>query len=489
MTKSHEPQKKPETALSGGSWTVVSRVFVQLAQFTILIFAARMMSPEEFGLFAFVAAFIVILNQLATAGWPEYIMQCEDDVYRLRGTLLVAMLSGGAVVILGVVISLFAHVATDAPDATRVGLVLAFSVFFSSTGAAYGGVLNHQNKLTASALSVMIGEAVNLVVAIWALYAGHGVLALAYGRLANSFTWCLSAAVASRLSPVRQIPLSLVGEMAQFSKHIIATRILVNLRIYAATFVIAGFMGAAAVGYFRAGQRIVSAFEEIVGEPTRVLAWNLFRKVRNRETQGDGFDGFSQVFFRIQLYAATPIFVGVAVLAPILVDALLGADWAPAAPVVQILALASLIRIPGHATVPIMSLSGKTELLPRLILIYSVISISCVTIGARFGLVTTALAEVVAAIMVFIISAVVMRRQLNINWARILFQSWRIFPALLAALALPLLVQHTGVMQHMSPLARFLLLCLCILLVYIPVLLILDRNLNGSIRGALARRR
>ena len=52
MNQSSEARGKPEQALRGGSWTVLSRVFVQLVQFAIFIIAARLMLPEEFGLFA-----------------------------------------------------------------------------------------------------------------------------------------------------------------------------------------------------------------------------------------------------------------------------------------------------------------------------------------------------------------------------------------------------------------------------------------------------
>lgn len=488
MTRPREPQSTPEPALRGGSWTVLSRVFVQLVQFAIFIFAAQLLQPEEFGVFALVAAFVVILNQLAMAGWPEYIMQCEDDVYRLRSALFVAMSGGAVTVALGISVSFLFLATTDNTTAIWVGQILAVSVFFTSTGAAYSGVLNHQNRLTAAALAVMAAEAVNLVVAVWALYAGYGILALAYGRLANSLLWCLATAAATRLLPTRHIGFDLLKEMAEFSRHIIATRILVNLRIYAATFIIGGFVGAAAVGYYRAGQRIVAGFEEIVGEPTRVLAWNLFRRAR---TQGKGTSGFgplSELFFRIQLYGAVPLFIGVAVLAHDLTVGLLGAEWAPAAPVLQILAIASLIRLPGHAAVPILSVAGSANMLPRLILIYSLITIACITVGAMFGIVTTALAEVCAAIVAFVINAVVMHRHFDIHWLRILALSWRLIPALIPALALPLLAHRFDLLADWHPLLRFFVLSLCSTLAYVPALLFLDKTLRNTLGNTLRSR-
>ena len=431
---------------------------------------------------------MVILNQLAMAGWPEYILQCDDDEYRLRSALFVAMLFGAAAVVIGLALSFAFGAIAEAPAAIEVGQILALSVFFTSTGAAYAGVLNHQNKLTAAALAVMAGEVVNFFVAVWALYEGYGILALAIGRLANSFTWCLTAALASRLRPTGHVRSDIFREMAEFSRHIITTRFLATLRVYAATFIIGGFVGAAAVGYYRAAQRIVMAFEEIVSEPTRVLAWNLFRAARKNRDDTSGFAALSEVFFRIQIYCATPLFLGIAVLASDLIEGLLDAEWASAAPVLQILAIASLIRVSGHATVPIMSLAGKANLLPGLILAYSLISIACVTLGAMYGIIATALAEVCAAIIAFVINAVVMQRHLDVHWLRILTGSWRVIPALVLALALPFVMQRFGLLADWHPLLRFLWLCLCMTVIFAPVLLYLDRALRGTLGNAIRSR-
>ncbi|UYV35719.1 oligosaccharide flippase family protein [Rhodobacteraceae bacterium D3-12] len=485
MTPPPPPAQKPETTLRGGGWTIVSRIYVQLIQFAIFIVAARLMLPEEFGLFALVAAFIVILNQLATAGWPEYILQCEGDTEKIRKSLLVALLSGLLATIIGVVLSLLSGLVTDAPLARLVGQVLALSILFASLGAAYSGALNQQNRLSSAALSVVAGETLNFAVAIWALYQGYGVLALAWGRLANSFTWCCAAAFATRLYPARQIERPQFLEMAHFSKHIIATRILVNLRIYAATFLIGGFVGAAAVGFFRAGQRIVAGFEEIVSEPTRVLAWNLFRKARDNNANTNSVAQTSQIFFRLQIYGAAPLFVGIAVLADDLTEGLLGSEWSSAAPVLQILALAGLIRMSGHATIPIISLAGRAEMLPRLMFVYSVISITCIAIGSRYGIVATAAAELCAASIAFVINAVVMSRHFSIHWVQILKRSWQVIPSTIIALVFPFIALHFGLLAELHPLARFFVLSLSILILYVPCLLILDTSLKRTIQAQL----
>lgn len=480
--------KDKDSDLRGGFWTLLSRILAQFIQFIIFIVAVRIMRPEEFGVFALVAAFVVILNQLSTAGWPEYIMQWHGDSFRPRQTLYIAMLVGLGAAILGIVLSLLILLFSGDPVIGSLALILSIGVLFASVGASYAGIMNWQNKLTAAALCALLGEFANLVVAVWSLLEGHGVLALAYGRLASAIVWSVSGFLVSRMAPVVVTNPALIKEMAWFSWHIVASRFLANLRVYAATFIIGGFLGVAAVGYYRASQRIINAFEEIVSAPTGILAWKLFRKTRNDDGNTLGFNFVAQGFFQALYYGAVPLFVGIAILAPDLTRGILGPEWDAATPLLQILAVAALIRTSGHATVPIISLAGKIGLMPRIMLVYTLISITCVTLGAFFGLIPTAWAEVVAAAIVFIINAWIMRKYVNLNFSTILLRSWPAIPALLLALVFPLLANRFDLFIELPALARFILLGLSMVIVYVPVILMLDKAVRLWITQAVFSR-
>lgn len=95
-----------KSSLGGGIWVTVSRVLAQLIQFVIFMVAARILQPAEFGIFALVAAVIVFLNQLAIAGWSEYILNWQGEVARLRHALFVACVAGAFLAVAGLVMSL-----------------------------------------------------------------------------------------------------------------------------------------------------------------------------------------------------------------------------------------------------------------------------------------------------------------------------------------------------------------------------------------------
>lgn len=468
--------------LKGGIWVTGSRVLAQLLQFGVFVVAAQVLRPADFGVFALIAAVIVFLNLFATAGWSEYAMNWHGGVHRLKQTLLVAMLVGALIAALGLLSSAPLAALFGVPGAGQIAQILSLTVFFSAGAATYGGILIWQKKLATSAVCALIGEFANIAVAIPALLQGQGIAALAYGRLAGSATACLCGFLASGVRPARVRRFGLIRAILAFSWSITQSRLLMTFRAYGATLIIGGFLGPAAVGYYRAAQRVVGAFEEIVSEPVRVLAWSYFSKERKSDPSVASIGKAGLRFFPMLIYASSPVFIGIAVMAEDLTLGILGTEWLAAIPIIQVLALAALIRASGTTTVPILSIVGKVALLPRYMLIYALVSIACITVGAMNGLLATAISELVAATLVFVISARVMRRHAEIEWFTVMRYSWPVIPAILAALGVALYVNQNDLMAGFHPLMRFSGLGLAMLAVYIPVLLLFDRALIARLR-------
>ncbi|MGE0409762.1 MAG: hypothetical protein AB7P23_10955, partial [Amphiplicatus sp.] len=69
----------PETKRGSGRWVLASRVTVQASQLIIFLAAARFLTPAEFGVFALVQAYSVLLFLFAAAGWREFVMSWTGE--------------------------------------------------------------------------------------------------------------------------------------------------------------------------------------------------------------------------------------------------------------------------------------------------------------------------------------------------------------------------------------------------------------------------
>lgn len=479
-------EKKP--SLGGGLWTVALRVVAQLLQFSIFIVAVRVLSPAEFGVFALVAATTVVLNQFAAVGWPEYIMQWTGGVRRPRQTLFIAMTSGAFFMMIGFCLNFLAPLVTNEPDIHGLIQIFSIWIFFSATGSALAGMMNWQNKLTAAAFAALGGDIANVVVAIWALLEGYGVFALAFGRLAGAIVWTLIGFSVVRMTPCPRIRLVTFRNILKFSSTILTTRLLISARIYAGAFLIGGFMGPASVGYYRAAQRIVGAFGEIVSEPTRVLAWALFRKAR-KETGGTTakFPELGREFFGVFLICTVPLFAGVALLARDLTYGVLGAEWAPAVPVVRALAIANMIAASSYALEPILSLARYVKIMPWIVALYASLNIVFIWLAAPYGIHAVAGAEVLSAASIFAANIWFMWRFAGIRWDQIALRARTLLPVLLLSVLPPVVADYFNLLREIAPLLRFVILSLSMVAIFIPSVLLFDRGIRLHVAGLVGR--
>ncbi|MGC9368069.1 MAG: oligosaccharide flippase family protein [Paracoccaceae bacterium] len=465
-------------AIRGGIWTAVSRILSQVVQFAIFMVAVQVMTPAEFGIFALVWTWSLILSQFAIAGWPEYIMQWRGDSLQPRRVLALAMAGGALLALTGIALSYLAPLISDDPRATPLMQVFAVWIFFASVAGTYAGAMNWQDRLSAAAISMIVGDLANLAVAVWALLHGHGVFALAAGRLVGALFWAGSGLAVMRMVPDFRITLQQAKEIVRFTSRIVAVRLLVNIRLYAATLVIGGFLGAAHAGYFRAGQRLVSALAEVLGEPTRVLAWSLFRKTRNDQGAKVDFRERANSFFPLLLVFAVPLFAATAFLAEDITVGLLGEEWRPATPVVRILAIAYAVLATSAANEAVLSLAGMVRILPYMVLVNATIGVGITMLAAPHGIIATAWAQVASALVIFLINAWMMQRHAAIRWWQVFLRLRAVPVALLASSAVPFLGRQAAVLEAIPPFLRAVLLAIGFLVVFYAVLLGLDGRLR-----------
>jgi len=472
--------------VKGGIWTAISRVLSQVVQFAIFMVAVQVMTPAEFGIFALVWTWSLILSQFAVAGWPEYIMQWRGDSLQPRRVLALAIAGGALLAMTGIALSYLAPLISDDPRATPLMQVFAVWIFFASIAGTFAGAMNWEDRLTAAALSTIIGDLANLAVAVWALLHGHGVFALAAGRLVGALFWAGAGLAVVRMVPDFRITLQQAKEIIRFTSRIVAVRLMVNIRLYAATLVIGAFLGAAHAGYFRAGQRLVSALAEVLGEPTRVLAWSLFRKTRNTQGPKVDFRERANNFFPLLLIFAIPLFSATALLAEDITVGLLGEQWRPATPVVRILAIAYAVLATSAANEAVLSLAGVVRILPYMVLFNATVGVGITLIAAPHGIFATAWAQVAAALVIFSINGWMMHRHAAIRWWQVFLRLRAAPVALLLASAVPLLGRQAALFEGLPAFLRAVILALGFLAAFYAVLLGLDGRLRGQVR-ALAK--
>jgi len=469
-------------AMAGGALlTALSRAYIQVAQIMIFVVAARILGPADFGFFALISAFAIIALKVSEAGWGEYIMSWSGAPDGPRKVFGAAWIAGLAMMVIGLVAAVLTARISSHEDTQLLVAGFALWIFLATPSAALNGALVWQGRIVAFALIVIVAETAGLIVTLVMLKAGHGVLALVGGRLALQAGFLLLAVAVTRIVPSFWFIRDELPDLMGFSANILVSRLILTLRSYAAVFIVAGFFGPAAVGYFRAGQRVVGAFSELIGEPTRVLAWKAFRTARDTGEAG-ALQNSANVFFPILGIISIPGFLWISVFAEPIIVGLLGPEWAPAVPVIVLLSFAALLGAMGYTTEPLMSLTGNTRVLPRLFLSYAAIAIAMTVVTGPFGMIAVSGAQIVVALIVFVINLQIYKSKLGFVWWPVVRNLLPAVVPIIASLAALVCINQLEVLAGVNPLVRALLISLPPTVMYVALLALFYRSRLSALR-------
>lgn len=442
-------------AIGGGAWTIAERVIAQGSQLILFVAAARVLSPAEFGIFALVSTCALLFLRMAEVGWAPYIMSWDGDDTVPRQVVMVSIFTGLAFGLFGGLVGA-GYLMLGLGNVTA-HLILLFSlwVVIATTCSAQKGMMIWRDGLRGSAIAESVGEIVGMVVALAALYRGFGVYALVFGRLAYQTTHLTISFVVTNRAPLFGMPAEELRALGRYSWQIFSSRLIVNLRLYIATFIIGAFLGPAPVGYYRAAQRLVGSIAEIIGAPSLVLAWSMFRQARDDHgVRTRGFQRQANLYFKFLFALGIPVFIWLTLMGSDLISGLLGQKWLPALPLVGILALARALSLPAAATEPILSLNGEVGRLPLFNLALLVMTITLTAAGAATGLEAVAWSQVLAALIAAVATNRMLRKHGGIDWREVLVDAGRLVPPVLLGSAVILLARELPVFQALPALVR-----------------------------------
>ena len=158
--------------------------------------------------------------------------------------------------------------------------------------------------------------------------------------------------------------------------------------------IIGRFIGTAAVGQYRTAWRTVELISQGVIMPFTQVALPTLGRLQ------DDLPAFRKAYLRIMAVCsavAVPAIVGFAVLAPDAIPLVFGDEWAPAAPVAQVLGLMAVPFTHNRFAAPALATLGRYGILARLSTLQLVLTIVMSIAAAPYGLVAVAGAYVARA--------------------------------------------------------------------------------------------
>ncbi|MEV5893123.1 oligosaccharide flippase family protein [Nonomuraea fuscirosea] len=384
----------------GLRWSLLGNLVMKAGSFVMSLVLARLLVPEDFGVFAIALAatqFVIYIND---AGVIAATVQWRGRLEEVAPTAtVVAIASSLALYALFWVIAPFYARLAGSDDATWVIRVLmATNVVYGLTAVRSAALMRRfeQDKL---AWANLAGFVVNASVSITLAANGAGAYSFAWGQLGGGVLTGLLVVALARVRIELGFDRALAARLLRFGLPLCVSLGIEGLLLNMDAVIVGDVLGPVLLGFYLLAFNISSWVPGLIGTAIRYVALPSFARLAE-EGEESMREGVRQA---VPLLAGMvlPIAVLMGTLAPAVVEFLYGTPWLPAAQVLRFLAVVMAVRMLTLLITDILAALGRTKATMWVNLCWAAALLPALLAGARLdGIEGAAVAHAVVAVLV-----------------------------------------------------------------------------------------
>lgn len=327
-------------SVRGGAWAAAGAAGAASASLINFLILSRLLEPAAYGLLGMVEASLALAQRLMTSGLSEPLIQLPDIGDEHSDTMFWSTQAAG-LAFAAAAIAASGAIARFFSEPALVPLITAMAVvpYLQALSLVPSALLARRFGFYESAQANVLSEVAGGVVGIAAALAGKGVWALVAQRItvaamSNVVLWWKA-----RWRPSFRWSGKAFLSVWRYSASRGLEGILLFIDQQAPRIILGRVAGATELGYFIFARRLVDNSVALLNSPLRTTALSAFAAIQSdlarvRRAYSEGISLTTSVMF--------PAAAGMALVAPYLVQVVGGAHWQPAAPLLQVLILASI---------------------------------------------------------------------------------------------------------------------------------------------------
>ena len=370
-------------ALRGGLAKLFGQGGKLALRLSFTIVAARLLSPEDFGLVAMVTVVTAVLNLFAGAGLSEATVQrVRIDHQQISTLFWVNILVGLILSLLCVLIAPLIVAVYHEPRLFWVTVAMGVGFFFSSAGVQHIALLGRELRYGTLAALEFFSQLISVGVGIWAAMAGYGYWALVMTMVGASLLLTIGAWVVTAWMPTwpqfKADILSLIHFGGTVTLNAVASYFAYNFD----KFIVGRVLGAVALGPYALASQLINV--PVYNTHTAVggLMFSVLSRLQDDPVR---FRSYFLKAYTLLLSMTLPITIFLGVFSADVVSVLLGPKWIDAVAIFRFLTPAVLVM--GFVT-PLewfLWSSGRHTRSLKIALVLSACAIAGCVLGLPYG--------------------------------------------------------------------------------------------------------
>lgn len=387
-------------ARRGLRWSLVGTAITKVGSLCMGLVLARLLAPADFGVYAVALAAMHFVMHVNDVGLIAATVQWRGKLAEMAPTATTLALGFSVLIYAGFWFAapMLAALA-GIPEATPVIRLLTVVILIDGVTAVRSAALMRDFRQDKLIIANLVGLVAQAGTAIGLALAGGGAFAFIGGHLVGTLLTGVLVVVFARLPFAVGLDLAVARRLLRFGVPLAAS-LGVEAILMNADFIIVGrVLGASALGYYLLAFNISNWPPSVIGSAIRYVSIAGFSRLS--EGDADSMTAGVQRTLIGLITAVLPIGVLLAVLAEPVILVLYGYRWAPAALVLHVLVVLTVVRMLISFIMDILMGSGATRWALWINLGWSAALVPALLVGTRLGgLVGAAVAHAVVGIAV-----------------------------------------------------------------------------------------
>ena len=409
-----------QKAIQGAMWSAIEKWGAQLVSTAIFLLLARLLGAEAFGLVALANVFMYFMQIFLDQGFAQAIIQKDklepehlDTAFWtsvLMGALFLLAVLAGA----GAVANFYSE-----PELAPIIRWMSISFLFAGLSSVQSAILQRNMQFKVFAARSLVATAACGVAGIGAALMGLGVWSLVIKEIVFGSTGALMLWSSSDWRPGFRFSPQHFRELFSFGINIIGFNFLNFLSRRSDDLLIGYFLGTVALGYYNVAYRLLLIMIKLLTNVTAQVALPTFSRLQKEPER------MRNAFYRVTRYTSLvsfPAFLGMAALAPELIQTVFGDEWLPSVPVMQILALIGLLQSVQYFAGTVLLAMNKPLWRLRVIFMITVCNIVGFFIAVRWGISAVAASYVICVYLFSPVFLVLIKKLINIDLKKYFLQ-------------------------------------------------------------------
>ncbi|MCG8571956.1 MAG: lipopolysaccharide biosynthesis protein [Spirochaetes bacterium] len=423
----NKTQNLNKKAIRSGGLSVISRMTSHIIKTGSIFVLARLISPEEFGIFTMAFSFIgffIILNDL---GLTDAVIQKEKLTHSQISSLFwINLLFSSSIVLLLIIIAPYVGRFFKESEVTIIVILLSFSFIIAGSSIQHRGLLKRNLQFKEIAIIEVIATILCNIIAIILAFFGWSYLALVARQLSRILIISIIAWYFCKWRPGIPKYDPEIKPLITFGLQSLGNFFINNIAFNLDKTLIGRFFGKAQLGFYHKAYHLAAL-------PTNQLSMSLFHvSVSTLSKLNDDPEKYRKYYLsalEVIAFIGFPISFYIAVMSKYIILLLIGSKWLPSAELFSILGLGAGIQL-IYSTCGWLHVSqGKAKRWLRWGIVASIFIIIAIIVGLFFGLKGVAVAYTAIYYIIVGPALYYAGKPMNLKLTSIVSVLWRYFIA------------------------------------------------------------